>query len=104
MIMCAHCGKNPAPIHQFFGPLWCKPCNDAKEPMPEPYPEFIPEYIREGRHQHREALLQPYRDGEFSAEFKEAHPQQALGMLREGVITQHQYTNAKNVWMGDELR
>lgn len=46
-------------------------------------------------------LLQPYRDGEFSKEFRDAHPESAKRMVKDGVITKQQHDNAKEVWKGD---
>lgn len=68
------------------------------------YPEFTTDEIREGRKKYRNDLLQPYREGEFSKEFRDAHFQQSMDMVRDGVITEHQFNHAKDVWMGDELR
>lgn len=53
---------------------------------------------QEQRKQHRKNLTQPYRDGAFSAEFKEYFPDKAKQMVKEGVITQKQYDKAKPVW------
>lgn len=59
--------------------------------------------LREGRREHRDALLQPFRNGEFSKEFRDAHPEASKNLIKEGHITQEQYTKAKDVWKGDEL-
>lgn len=60
--------------------------------------------VQQQRREHRKALVQPYRGGEFSAEFKEAHPEISKGMVEEGAITKKQYDNAKKVWGDDDIR
>lgn len=56
------------------------------------------------RRDHHDALLQPYRDGDFSKEYRDAYPEQSRKMVQAGVITREQYSKAKNVWNGDEIR
>lgn len=63
--------------------------------------EWIPDSIKDARKTYKKELLQPYRGGEFSNEYKEAYPEIAKGMVKEGVITEKQYKNAKDVWKGD---
>jgi hypothetical protein len=66
-------------------------------------PEFVPQHIKEGRRDHHDSLLQPYRDGEFSKEYKDAYPEISQKMVNSGVISKQQYDSAKDVWKGDEL-
>lgn len=66
-------------------------------------PSFEPEFIKEGRKQHRRELLQPFRQGELSKEYVEAYPEQAKGMVKEGIVTKDQVRNAKQVWYKDDL-
>ena len=63
--------------------------------------EFVPERIKESRKEYEKELLQPYRQGEFSKEYRDAYPKIAKDMVKEGVITQKQHDNAKKVWYGD---
>lgn len=99
-IMCPKCHKNPAPITE-YGVVWCKSCNDAKKPISKGYPEFVPDYIKEERYKNKNDIVQPFRQGEFSQEFKESQPDVAKKMVQEGSITQHQYDHARPVWKGD---
>lgn len=62
------------------------------------------EQLPDLRRQHRKELLQPYRQGEFSKEYKDAYPEQAKQMVKDKVITKKQYDKAKNVWGRDDLR
>ena len=50
------------------------------------------------RKEHRTALLQPWRQGEISKEFLDAYPDQKRSMIKDGVITEKQAQNAKEVW------
>ena len=43
-------------------------------------------------------LIQPWRDSDFSNEFKEAYPERAKDMLNSGTISKEQYDKAQNVW------
>ena len=63
--------------------------------------EFTTEDIKDGRKLYARELTQPYRDGQFSKEYRDFYPKQARGMVKEGVITQKQHDNAKRVWKGD---
>lgn len=46
-------------------------------------------------------LIQPFREGEFSQEFKEAYPDVSREMMKEGSLTKKQFDGAKEVWKGD---
>ena len=60
--------------------------------------EFTKESIKEDRKKYFKSALQPYRDGEFSREFKEAYPDISKDMVKEGVITRKQHDRARDVW------
>ena len=60
--------------------------------------------VQEARRKHRKELLQPYREGQFSQEFKEAYPDKSRDMVKQGVISKKQYKNAKKVWGNDDVR
>jgi len=78
----------------------CSNCFKSRKPMGKPY-EFTSDMIREGRKQFKNELYQPYREGNFSKEYRDANPEISRGMVKAGVITQQQHKNAKNVWKGD---
>ena len=59
--------------------------------------------IIDQRKEHRNALVQPYRQGEFSKEFRDANPEVAKNMVKEGVITKQQHDKAKEVWGKDDI-
>lgn len=59
---------------------------------------FTPDRILEDRKKHEKDVLQPYRDGEFSKEFRDEYPDVAKDMVKEGVITKQQHDSAKDVW------
>lgn len=106
MILCAKCQKNEAIMTLAYGPVWCQDCqnSDQGQRLTGTLHEFTTDNIREGRKKYRKELLQPYRQGEFSKEYRDAYPEIAKDMVKEGVITQRQFDKAKEVWRGDEIR
>ena len=60
--------------------------------------------INEQRRTHRKELTQPYRQGEFSKEYKDYYPEQSRKMVKEGAITQKQHDNAKKVWGNEDVQ
>lgn len=62
------------------------------------YPEFVPNRIRDERVQFANDQLQSHRQGEFSKEFAEAHPNRVKQMIRDGAITKEEVKKAKYVW------
>jgi hypothetical protein len=63
---------------------------------PKSKPEFIPESMREDRKENAKSMIQPWREGEVSAEFIQAYPKQANKMF-----TQEERMKAKEVWKGE---
>jgi len=98
---CPKCKTNPSPPSQ-FGVVWCDDCNRAKGKSITGKPfEFTADSIKKDRYTYKKDIVQPFRQGEFSKEFKESHPEASRGMVKEGAITKKQYNNAKSVWKGD---
>jgi len=60
--------------------------------------EFSTDGIREGRKKYEKHLLQPYRAGEFSKEYRDAYPEVSRKMVKSGSITKEQHDSAKDVW------
>lgn len=60
--------------------------------------EFIPDRIKEERTQFFNSIVQPFRSGELSKEFVDAHPGVIEDMKAEGNITDKDVAGAKNVW------
>lgn len=56
-------------------------------------PEFVPQSLVNERKQHIKSMLQPWREGEPSAEFMEAYPERAKKMF-----TTKERIKAKPVW------
>lgn len=82
--------------------MWCKGCNANKQDFGRAkWPEFVPQSIRDGRKKYSKELLQPFRQGQVSKEYLDAYPTQREGMIKEGIITEHQANTAKNVWHND---
>ena len=59
-------------------------------------PEFVPQYIKDDRAKYAKSTLQPWHQGEASAEFIEAYPDKAKHMF-----TEKERLTAKSVWRGD---
>jgi hypothetical protein len=97
-ILCAKCQKNDAKIDQFYGPLWCDSCNAAKKPISNTMFEFTTDAIKEERGKYLKSIIQPFRQGELSAEYVRSYPQQVAGMVKEGTVTHDQVRRAKDVW------
>jgi hypothetical protein len=56
------------------------------------YPEFVPDSLKEDRKKHFRAILQPFRGGEVSKEYIEAHGTKHIK------ATPQQIAKAKYVW------
>lgn len=65
-------------------------CNDHFKSVT---PEFVPESMREDRKKNSKGMIQPWREGEASAEFIKAYPDQASKMF-----TLNERMKAKEVW------
>lgn len=50
------------------------------------------------RDEYKNDLIQPYREGEFSKEFRDQYPDISKEYVKDGAITKEQYDNAKDVW------
>lgn len=102
---CPNCETNDAIMHQFYGPMWCKACvekyDSSHSALSRSLEDPLPYDMREQRKQYAKELLQPYRGGEFSQEYRDAYPKQAKEMVKAGVITQEQHDKARPVWKGD---
>ena len=101
-ILCPKCNKptdNFLPIGGINLACDCSKCHQLRKPLGKPF-DWSPSHIKEGRKEHKKALLQPYRQGDISKEYLDAYPEQARGMVKEGIITQKQANKAKNVWKG----
>jgi len=80
----------------------CTKCVQRRAFKPQGRPhEFTTDKIKEDRVKFAKDLLQPYRGEDFSKEFRDAYPERAKEMVKEGVITQKQHDKAKEVWKGD---
>lgn len=110
IIKCDLCPIDKKPneaVAKRFGVPACKECIDRiKNVLIKPEIKSAPkdtriESIKDGRKQYAKELLQPFREGEVSKEYLDAYPKQAMGMVKEGVITQRQHDNAKPVWGKD---
>ena len=68
------------------------------------YPEFTTENIKEERKKYAPDMVQRFREGSLSREFVELYPDQARGMVKEGIITKEQVKKSKYVWKEKEFK
>ena len=54
--------------------------------------EFVPERIKDDRVEYFNSIVQPYREGELSKEYVEAHGTEGID------VTEQEVKKAKNVW------
>jgi hypothetical protein len=95
-VLCQKC-KNEFSSGKYYPSRgWlCEDCLGFKVKFPR---DWVPQRIKEERKAYQKDLIQPYRQGEFSKEFKEAYPEQSKGMVESGTVSKKQYKDAKNVW------
>lgn len=94
------CEVGEAINHKHYGILPCSDCQARQINIKKPdvQIEFTSNEIKEGRKQHFKSIIQKYRDGQLSKEFVEAYPERAKAMVKEGIHTEKEIKNAKNVW------
>ena len=97
---CPVCNTNKVTKDKQLGVLPCLECRDRQSGFksPDQQIEFTSENIKEGRKQHLKSTVQKYRDGQLSKEFIEAYPERTKAMVKEGIHTEREIKNAKNVW------
>jgi hypothetical protein len=95
MITCSRCHQEVSAAKMVLDVGWlCENCLGYRIKLPE----FVPQRIKDDRIKYRRDLIQPYRNGELSKEFKDAYPNKTRKMLKDGVITKKQYDKAREVW------
>ena len=107
LVNCVKCGKKHTSDWGWTHKKWNTKngiisgwgCNDK----PTKAHEFTTDEIKEGRRKYRKELLQSHRQGELSKEYVDAYPENAKGMVKEGIVTQKQVDRAKNVWGNDNI-
>ena len=90
---CPRCNKNKAIIDPKFGITWCKECRKRKSDLSGVRVEMVPEYIKSDRKENFNSIVQPWRSGEPSREFIEAHPEAA-----RKTYTPQEMKRAKYCW------
>jgi hypothetical protein len=98
---CPYCDENPVKIDGIYGVVPCDECQKRtkdKAPLSGVKYELVPESVKESRKEYAKSLIQPYREGDFSKEYKEAYPIRSKEMVKDGIISQRQYDKAKYVW------
>jgi len=78
-------------------PRYLNPTYKSPRGRPRTKPEFIPESMKEDRRANEKSMIQPWREGEASAEYIKAYPEQSQKMFSE-----RERMTAKNTW-GDIL-
>ena len=80
IVYCPKCNKRKAILHDTYGVLPCKQCQQITEKK-SGYPEFTSEQIKEDRKRYKVDLIQPYHGGEPNREFVKHYPKQSQEMF-----------------------
>lgn len=94
MATCPKCQTRKASSHPTLGVLPCKPCLERLSGLkgPDKQVEFTTDSIRYQRKAYSKDIIQPYRSGELSKEYLDAHGSEGIK------ATPKQIKNARNVW------
>jgi len=97
---CLICNRRNAVKVDPFGYLPCLPCRRKMQKIVKPRTttEVTTESIKEDRKKYATDLTQPFRGGQLSKEYVEAHPDRVKEMVKEGHVTQKEIVSAKNIW------
>ena len=97
---CPVCNINTAQIDRQLGVLPCEVCTERQTSIagPNRQYEFTSDAIKEGRKKYFKSIIQKYRDGQLSREYIEAYPERAKAMVEQGIHTEKEIKQAKNVW------
>lgn len=100
MIKCPVCGIEDAIKDNQLGILPGINCQSRQRTLkkPDSKVEFTSKEIKEGRKQYFKSTIQRYRDGKLSKEFIKAYPEKAKAMVKDGIHTEKEIKQAKNVW------
>ena len=99
-ILCPVCTRDEAQIDKRIGILPCKICTIRQNRIDKPNKviEFTSHNIKEERKKYFKSTIQKYREGQLSREFIEAYPERAKAMVKEGIHTEKEIKQAKDVW------
>lgn len=90
---CSVCNTNQAIHSPIYGYLPCNECQQRQANGVRPNPvELVPDYIKEDRVRFKKDIYQPFRGGELSKEYLEAHGTKGIKVSKEEV------KRAKRVW------
>lgn len=89
---CLNCNKNKASKDPRFGYLPCKYCRDKSTAKPQKPQELTTDAIKNDRKEFKKDIYQPFRNGQVSKEYLEAHGTKYIKVTDEEVKT------AKNQW------
>ena len=97
---CLVCGKRASIKSPPYGFLPCMVCRRRMQKITKPRTttEVTTENIKEDRKKFSKDLTQPFRQGQLSKEYIEAHPDSIKEMLKEKHITEDEVKKAKNIW------
>lgn len=91
---CPVCRKEPAINDSYFGILPGKNCSARQREYSSPNNpiEITTQPIKDSRKEYAKSIVQPFREGELSKEYLQAHGTKGIS------VTDKQVKNAKNVW------
>ncbi len=88
---CPSCNERESPIHPQYGVVWCEECKKKYKRIGKSI-EIVDESTKEDRKKYFKSLLQPYRRGQLSREYIEAHGTKGINPTPEEV------RKSKHVW------
>ena len=103
-ITCDNCNINKVSINKNSFREYCDECKSKQSKVDSTSAvnhEFTSEEIKKERYIHRKDIVQSFRQGEFSKEYRDANPERSQEMVDEGIITKEQHDDATNLWTGD---
>ena len=91
---CPVCHKELAIKDSYFGILPGKNCSERQKEysLPNNLIEITTQPIKDSRKEYAKSIIQPFRDGELSKEYLDAHGTKGIS------VTDKQVKNAKKVW------
>lgn len=95
--ICPVCKKEPANKHHLYGVLPGDNCKKRRlaNRLPNIQVEFTSESIKSQRKEYGKSIVQPYRSGQLSKEYLDAHGTKGINP------TAKEIKNAKPVWSED---
>ncbi len=94
--LCLNCNKYPSIIDPRLGVLVCKQCRQKQTTGLKRQIEFTTDEIKNQRKEHKNDIVQPWREGRLSKEYLQQHGTKGIK------VTPEEIKQASNIWGIDE--